>query len=132
MIDHGMYFGVHGNNHFWMDKLTIEEQQQEISLSLNFLSEVGMKVDPWIISYPYGAYNDALLVLLKDLNCKLAFTTHADVSKLSKENALTLERYDTIQFPFSGHAPANDITRKIHSLNAENASVIMPREQDNT
>ena len=113
MIEGGMFFGVHGNNHLWLNKISPKEQEDEITLSLDFLSDVGMSMTNWIISYPYGAYNDALLRLLRSLHCKLAFTTKPEISRLSRENALTLERYDTIHFPFAGDAQSNEITENI-------------------
>jgi len=49
--------------------------------------------------YPYGAYNDTLLQVLKEKNCGLGFTTIRDTAKVSSEFGLTLPRFDTNDFP---------------------------------
>ena len=37
--------------------------------------------------YPYGAYNDTLIDLLKNSGCALAFTTEVGYAQIKKENA---------------------------------------------
>ena len=41
MVRCGMFFGSHGYDHFWMNKLAPVEQEREIRLSLDFLTVIG-------------------------------------------------------------------------------------------
>ena len=63
--------------------------------------------------YPYGAYNNSLINILKKKNCKLGLTTKVDIASLSKENAFTLERLDTNDLPKASDEEANSWTRKV-------------------
>jgi peptidoglycan/xylan/chitin deacetylase (PgdA/CDA1 family) len=107
MKRHGMYIGSHGYTHCWLDALDREEQKKEINLSLNLLDLLGCSTDEWVISYPYGGFNDSLLSLINDKGCRIGFTTQADIADLSRENPLTLSRLDTNDLPQDGRASPN-------------------------
>ncbi len=49
--------------------------------------------------YPYGAYNDGLLDILKDRGCIIALTTEVGVATLGENDALALPRLDTNDLP---------------------------------
>ena len=112
MLECGMHIGLHSRSHRWMDTLSPGEQLDEIKENILFLKKIGAHYDAWTVAYPYGAYNTSLLDHLKSVNCEMGFTTKVDIAELSTDNALTLERYDTIHFPFSASARPNEITRK--------------------
>jgi peptidoglycan/xylan/chitin deacetylase (PgdA/CDA1 family) len=107
MKRHGMYIGSHGYAHCWLDALDREEQEKEIELSLNLLNSLGCSTDEWVISYPYGGFNESLLSLIKDKGCRVGFTTQADIADLSRGNPLTLSRLDTNDLPQDGRASPN-------------------------
>ena len=48
--------------------------------------------------YPYGAYNENTLSLLKDLGASIGVTTIPRVANLEIDNPLTLPRLDTNDF----------------------------------
>ena len=98
MSRNGMYIGSHGFDHCWLNKLPTDKQESEIDESLNFLELVNAPTDNWVMCYPYGAYNDSLIKILKKKGCTLGFTTKVGITNLSKENAFTLERFDTNDF----------------------------------
>ena len=104
MVRNGMYFGSHGYDHQWLDRLTPAEQESEIDESLNFLRLVKAPTKDWVMSYPYGAYNDSLIDILKKKGCAFALTTKVGIANFSRENAYTLERLDTNDFPKSASA----------------------------
>ena len=56
MSRNGMYIGSHGYNHYWLNALPAEKQEQEIDKSLQFLSSVDAPTDDWMMAYPYGAF----------------------------------------------------------------------------
>ena len=113
MKRNGMYIGSHGFDHYWLDTLDNDTQQREIDLSLEFLQEVGCRPDDWAISYPYGAYDDNLLSVLKSRGCVVGLSTEVRIANLSTDNPLTLPRLDTNDLPKNGRAKSNEWTSKV-------------------
>lgn len=99
MVRCGMFFGSHGYDHFWMNKLAPAEQEREIRLSLDFLTVIGAPTHEWVMCYPYGAYNEVLLRKLKSHDCAVGLTTRSAVADVANDNALELPRLDTNDFP---------------------------------
>jgi peptidoglycan/xylan/chitin deacetylase (PgdA/CDA1 family) len=95
----GMHIGSHGYSHAWLDHLSSEAQAVEIDRSLDFLQSFGIGKDDWTMCYPYGAFNDSLLQILRDRQCRLGFTVEARVADLDVEDQLTLPRIDTNDLP---------------------------------
>ena len=118
MIRHGMYVGSHGYDHYFLNSLSPEKQEREIDLSLQFLGQIGSPTSNWVMCYPYGAYNDPLIAILKKKNCKLGLTTKAGIATLNQNNAFTLERLDTNDFPKIAHATINQWTKKVTQTSA--------------
>lgn len=99
MVRAGMYVGSHGHAHRWLDRLTAEEQEAEIDSGLAFLEEVGVGRRDWIMCYPYGAYDQGLIELVRRKGCGAAFTTKPGITELRLDNRFTLERLDTNDLP---------------------------------
>ena len=109
---HGMYVGSHGYEHFWMNAISSERQEKEIDRSLLFLESIGADVSRWIMSYPYGAYNESLLSILKSRNCIAGMTIEVNLASLDDNDVLTLPRLDTIDLPKDVNAEDNKWTIK--------------------
>lgn len=107
MQRHGMYFGSHGYNHEWLNHLLPSEQEREIDLSIRFLKEIGAPVDRWIISYPFGGWNESLIQIAKRKGCIAGFTTQAAIANLSHNNPMLLPRLNTNDLPFSPDEAVN-------------------------
>ena len=99
LVKKGMYVGSHGSMHYWLDKSSEEKQKEDIVESLSFLESVGMSTKDWIMCYPYGAYNNYTLSLLKELGASIGITTKVKIADLSTDNPFTLPRLDTNDFP---------------------------------
>ena len=99
LINNGMYVGSHGSMHYWLDKISPEEQEKDIKQSLNFLESVGASTRDWVMCYPYGAYNDSTLSLLDKFEAALGITTEMRIANLKADNSFTLPRLDTNDFP---------------------------------
>ena len=99
LVNNGMYIGSHGSMHYWLDKISPEEQEKDIEQSLNFLESVGAPIKDWVMCYPYGAYNDSTLSLLGKYEAALGVTTEGRVANLEADNSFTLPRLDTNEFP---------------------------------
>ncbi|AZR74366.1 polysaccharide deacetylase [Anoxybacter fermentans] len=109
----GMYIGSHGYDHYWLNTLSKEKQKREIELSLDFLKKLGCDINDWVMCYPYGAYNESLLFLLKENGCKLALTTQVGIADLNKDHPLILPRLDTNDLPKDRFAKPNIWTLKV-------------------
>ena len=107
-----MYVGSHGFDHYWLDSFPEETQKREIDLSLEFLGKVGSDPNRWIICYPYGAYDESLLSILKDRNCLAGLSTEVGIADLEHDNLLTLPRLDTNDLPKDSKVEPNEWTRK--------------------
>ena len=110
MRRNGMYIGSHGYDHYWLNTLTRKKQEREIDLSLEFLGQLGCKLENWVMCYPYGAYNDSLLSLLKNKGCRLGLSVNVGIADLETENPLTLSRLDTTELPKQRDAAPNEWT----------------------
>ena len=99
LVRNGMYVGSHGSMHYWLDKITAEEQKKDIKKSLNFLDSVGASTKDWVMCYPYGAHNDDTIELLKSFEAALGITTEVQVANLTADNPFKLPRLDTNDFP---------------------------------
>lgn len=99
LVKSGMYVGSHGSMHCWLNKISSEEQEEDIEQSLAFLEHVGAATKDWVMCYPYGAYNDATLSLLRKYNAAIGITTEVRVANLKCDNAFELPRLDTNDFP---------------------------------
>lgn len=112
LINHKMYVGSHGYDHFWLNALSTKQQEHEVDQSLNFLKSVGADVQRWIMCYPYGAYDDSLLSVLKARNCVVGLATEVGIASIQQDNPLTLPRIDTNDLPKDANASANEWTLK--------------------
>ena len=92
---HGMHIGSHGYTHDWLNHTSPEGQALEIDRALDFLQKLGVGKGEWTVCYPYGGFNDSLLQILRDRQCRLGFTVEARVADLDADNRLTLPRVDT-------------------------------------
>ena len=99
LVKSGMYVGSHGSMHYWLDRISSEDQETDIQSSLGFLEHVGAATDNWVMCYPYGAYNDATLKLLRKYKASVGITTEVRVADISSDNQFTLPRLDTNDFP---------------------------------
>ena len=99
LVSSGMYVGSHGSMHYWLDRISHQKQKVDISLSLEFLEEVGAPTSNWIMCYPYGAYNNTTLSLLKEMGASIGITTDFRKANLEIDDPLILPRLDANDFP---------------------------------
>ena len=99
LVSNGMYVGSHGSMHYWLDRISPEKQRIDIQDSLTFLEHIGSSTNSWVMCYPYGAYNNDTLSILKRLGASVGITTEAREADISKDNKYTLPRLDTNDFP---------------------------------
>lgn len=110
MVDNGMHFGSHGYDHYWLNSLSKDKQKFEIQKSLEFIKEIGGDTNNWTICYPYGAYDEDTISILKENRCKLGMTTRVGVADLEDKQGdviFKLPRLDTNDLPKSANASVN-------------------------
>lgn len=113
MVRYGMEVGGHGADHLWLGSLSQNEQEQEIARTVSFLARVYGKAPlDWVISYPFGSYNEVTLALLTRAGCALGFTSRAGIAA-DLSLPLELPRLDTIHLPTRGDGVPNHWTAQI-------------------
>ncbi len=91
--------GSHGNNHYWWNKLSKNEQEYEIKKSINFFKKIKIYHENFSVCYPYGSYNLKTIQILKKHKIKFALTVKKDsLNKNNINNVFELPRYDTNDF----------------------------------
>lgn len=90
----GMYIGGHGYAHQWLNTLSDEEQKTEIRKTKNFLGQLGVNINRWVMCYPYGAYDSRVIRQLKQAQCAMGLTTEVSQATLKPDHAFTLQRID--------------------------------------
>ena len=99
MHRNGMFFGGHGYSHKWLNAISAKEQEFEVRKTRDFLDELGIQTDGWVMCYPYGAFDENLINILKEENCSLGISTEVGVAQLRRDTAFSLKRMDTNDFP---------------------------------
>ena len=107
MVRAGMHIGSHGNSHQWLSTLPRNDQKDEIISSLKLLEEIGCDVNCWTMCYPFGDYNLDTINVLKELDCKMAFTTKVGLASRNKSDLFEMPRLDTNDLPTSENTPTN-------------------------
>lgn len=102
MVSTGMYVGHHGDRHEWLNHLTEAQQATELKSGSRMLGDLGLLDGGWIISYPYGAWNEACLRQAKILGCVIGLTVNPGIARIDQGNPLLLNRFDTTDFPIDG------------------------------
>jgi len=107
MQRNGMHIGSHGYEHYWLNSLTYEQQENEIKYSAEFIKSLGGNDNYLTICFPYGAYNDDTLKIIAKHNFQVGLSTKVDVAICSDENKFFLPRLDTNDIPKNMNERAN-------------------------
>lgn len=112
MLADGMEIGSHGYEHYWLDSLKIAEQAVDIDRSLDLLAELGVALENFLFCYPYGAYNQETLRLLRQRGCGAAFTTRVALCEVGADDMLEIPRLDTNDLPRTRNSEVTEWTTK--------------------
>jgi peptidoglycan/xylan/chitin deacetylase (PgdA/CDA1 family) len=98
MKRHGMFFGIHGYDHYWLGNLPAEQMKADISQALDTMDEfIDRKC--WVMNFPYGSYNNDVLDYIESQGACVGLTTQVRVADVRKDMPLTLPRLDCNDFP---------------------------------
>ena len=95
----GMEIGSHGHSHYWLEKIGMQQQINDIETSLSLLKQDNLLSEKFWFCYPYGSHNEATQRILGDRGCGAAVTVDPSLATCDKRNSLTLPRFDTNDFP---------------------------------
>ena len=93
----GMTFGIHGYEHYWMNRLSPEALTQDVKKSLEVFD--GIVPKDWVCCYPYGSHSDMVVEQIKQLGAIAGLGTEVRLAKLEKDDIFRLPRLDTNDFP---------------------------------
>lgn len=98
MKNDGMFFGIHGYDHYWLNKLDDDKMKKDIDSALDFFQGI---IDPshWVMCYPYGSYDNRVIEYIKTVGCIAGLGTDVRVYDINKDNVFMIPRLDTNDFP---------------------------------
>lgn len=97
----GMYFGLHGYDHYWLGKLPQKQMQEDVDQALAYFSDV-IDNKNWVMNYPYGNYNQDVVDYIRSRGCRLGLTVEARDAELMTDDQYLLPRWDTNDLPPKG------------------------------
>lgn len=97
----GMYFGLHGYDHYWLGKLPQKQMQEDVDQALDYFSDV-IDRENWVMNYPYGNYNQDVVDYIRSQGCRLGLTVEARDAELMADDRYLLPRWDTNDLPPKG------------------------------
>lgn len=99
MRRHGMTFGIHGYDHYWMNRLSEDALRRDLADALDVFDEVIDSSD-WTNCYPYGAYNDDVIRVSQSTGATSGLTTEvARYIPMRGGSLYEIPRLDTNDFP---------------------------------
>jgi len=107
MKRHGMFVGNHCYSHNWMNLLTYEEQEREISKTAELLLAMGCDKNYTCISYPWGSYNTDTLDIVQKMQIKAGILSKFGIADIKAHGPYLLPRLDTNDIPKDKNAPVN-------------------------
>ena len=69
----GMFFGLHGYDHYWMNALTPEALREDMEKALAVTADL-VDADKRVINYPYGRVSPEVVDYMKSIGCKAGVT----------------------------------------------------------
>lgn len=94
----GMCFGIHGYDHYWMNRLSPKELELDITRALEVFDGI-VDEKSWLCCYPYGSVSDEVVDYIKAHGAVAGFTTVVGRADIAQESPYKLSRFDTNDFP---------------------------------
>lgn len=98
MRRHGMAFGVHGYDHYWMNRLSEQALREDLTCALEVFDGI---IDPfhWTNCYPYGSCDENVIRVSKELGASSGLTTRVAAYHPGRDSVFEIPRLDTNDFP---------------------------------
>lgn len=98
MKQQGMQFALHGYDHYWMNRLGMDELRRDVEAALNVFDGV-IDGNMWTCCYPYGSYNDEVIAQIKKMGAAAGLATDVNVYVPEKDDIFKIPRLDTNDMP---------------------------------
>ena len=98
MQRHGMEWGIHGYDHYWMNRLAPQELERDIASALDVFDGIVPRQN-WVCCYPYGSVSDDVVACAKRFGAGGGYTTEVRKANLARDSIYALPRLDTNDFP---------------------------------
>lgn len=99
MVRAGHHVGNHGYSHEWLDTLSPLEATEDILGGAEFLADLGMPRAGWIMCYPHGGFNDAVIAAARNAGAAAGLVVGFALAHLDRDDPMALPRMDTNQLP---------------------------------
>lgn len=93
MKKNGMFFGIHGYDHYWLAKLPKEQMQKDIDMALEAMDEL-IDRNCFVMNYPYGNYSEEVISYVKQKGCGLGVSVEVRGAQLGVDNRFALPHWD--------------------------------------
>lgn len=97
MKRNGMFFGLHGYDHYWLNNLPGNELRNDIRRAKQAMRNL-VDENSWVMCYPYGATDDTVRNVVKAEGGVLGFTTEVSEAQICESHRYDLPRFDTNDF----------------------------------
>lgn len=98
MARSGMDWGIHGYEHYWLNRLTPNELENDIVKALDVFEGIVPK-EGWTMCYPYGSYSGEVISCVREHGAVCGLATDVGEAELNDEFIYKLPRFDTNDFP---------------------------------
>ena len=98
MKQSGMEWGIHGYDHYWLNRLSPDKMRRDLEKALDVFDGVVPRKG-WICCYPYGSLDDEVIRTARELGAGGGFSTKVAVADLDGDSIYALPRLDTNDFP---------------------------------
>lgn len=98
MQRHGMTFGIHGYDHYWMNRLSEQALREDLTRALDVFDGI---IDPqnWTNCYPYGSCDDDVIRISKSLGAVSGLGVRVAAFHPGEDDIFRIPRMDTNDFP---------------------------------
>lgn len=98
MKQQGMCFGLHGYDHYWMNRLETDKLRQDVEAALDVFDRV-IDGNSWTCCYPYGSYSDSVIEQIKTMGAVAGLATDVNIYVPEKDDIFKIPRFDTNDMP---------------------------------
>lgn len=98
MKQQGMDFGIHGYDHYWMNRLEGDALKKDIEAALDVFDGV-IDANQWVCCYPYGSCSDPVIAQIKKMGASAGLATEVRAYVPGTDDMFRIPRLDTNDFP---------------------------------
>lgn len=98
MAREGMEWGIHGYDHYWMNRLEESALQRDVMQALDVFDGVTNR-NGWICVYPYGSTSESVINVVKEMGAIGGLGTEVGPCPLSRQVLYSMPRFDANDFP---------------------------------